>query len=270
MLGMAKSMGSAMFGMQVGQGLAALAAEVISAGDVGIPLTSDGHAALLPANIGSFGSGLDVPDSEIMVFIALREAAHQRLFASVPWLRGRVQGAVEGYASGITVDPNRIEGAFSGIDPSNPEALQNALASGVFEQEDTEEQKAALLRLETLLALIEGWVDDVVDAAVADRLPSAERLRETLRRRRAIGGPAEKTFATLVGLELRPRRLREAALFWQTLRDDKGIEGRDSIWEHPDLLPNGEDLGDVPGFFSREKLMDFNASDFEDKPSQDD
>jgi putative hydrolase len=270
MLGMAKSMGSAMFGMQVGQGLAALAAEVISAGDVGIPLTSDGHAALIPTNITTFGSGIDVPDSEIMVFVALREAAHQRLFTSVPWLRGRVQGAVEGYAVGIKVDPSRIEGAFGGIDPSNPEALQNALASGVFEQEDTAEQKAALLRLETLLALIEGWVDDVVDAAVSDRLPSAERLRETLRRRRAIGGPAEKTFATLVGLELRPRRLREAALFWQTLREDKGIEGRDAIWEHPDLLPNGEDLSDVPEFFSREKLMDFNASDFEDKPQQED
>lgn len=265
-MGMAKSLGSAMFGMQVGQGLAALATEVVSAGDIGIPLTTDGRACLIPSNIKVFSNGLDLPDSEVMVFIALREAAHQRLFAHVPWLRARVQGAIEAYTNGIRVDQDRIEGAMTGIDMSNPDALQEALASGVFQQEDTEEQKAALVQLETLLALVEGWVDNVVDAAVADRLPAHERLRETLRRRRATGGPAEKTFATLVGLELRPRRLREAAQFWQHLRENEGIEGRDAIWEHPDLLPNGEDLEDVAGYFERGAAIDFNASDFENPP----
>ena len=71
-------------------------------------------------------------------------------------------------------------------------------------------QQAALGRLETLLALIEGWVEVVVSAAVGDRLPGAAALDETLRRRRASGGPAEQTFATLVGLERRPRRVRPA------------------------------------------------------------
>lgn len=263
LMGMARAMGSAMFGMQVGQGLAALAGDVVSAGDVGIPLTSDGHASLLPENIRAFSEGLDVADGDVLVFIALREAAHQRLFAHVPWLRARVEGALEAYAKGIRVDKDRIEGALAGVDMQNPEALQEALASGVFEPEDTPEQKAALARLETLLALVEGWVDDVVDAAVADRLPSYDRLRETLRRRRATGGPAEKTFATLVGLELRPRRLREAAQYWETLRTTKGVEGRDAMWAHPDLLPTGDDLEDVQAFLTASALTDFDASDFE-------
>src|SRR4029079_12789298 len=99
------------------------------------------------------------------------------------------------------------------------------------------EQKQALDRLETLLALIEGWVQVVVAAAVGDRLPGAGALAETLRRRRATGGPAEQTFATLVGLELRPRKLREAATLWQRLTDDAGIDARDGVWAHPDLLP---------------------------------
>ena len=265
-VGMAKMMGSAMFGMQVGQGLAALATEVVSASDVGIPLTSDGHASLIPGNIKAFSEGLDLPDADVLVFLALREAAHERLFAHVPWLRGRVEGALEGYASGIKVDRDRIENAIAGVDLQNPDALQEALGSGVFEPEDTEEQKASLVRLETLLALIEGWVEDVVDGAVADRLPSYDRLRETLRRRRAIGGPAEKTFATLVGLELRPRRMREAAELWQQLRERSGIEARDALWAHPDLLPNGEDLEDIDGFLTGSALTDLNASDFEDKP----
>lgn len=262
LMGMAKAMGSAMFGMQVGQGLAALASEVVSSSDVGIPLTSDGHSALVPANVKAFGEGLGLPESDVLVYLALRESAHQRLFAHVPWLRARAEGAMEAYARGVKIDQSRIEAALADVDMQNPQALQDAMASGVFEPEDTEEQKAALARLETLLALIEGWVDDVVDAAAADRLPSYGQLRETLRRRRAIGGPAEKTFATLVGLELRPRRLREAAELWRRLREEQGVEARDQLWGHPDLLPSGDDLDDIDGFLSRSVGIDM--SELED------
>ena len=71
-----------------------------------------------------------------------------------------------------------------------------------------------------MLALVEGWVGTVVDGAAEGKLPSSAALSETVRRRRATGGPAEQTFATLVGLELRPRRLREAAALWQALEAD--------------------------------------------------
>ena len=121
----------------------------------------------------------------------------------------------------------------------------------MFEPEDTPEQQAALARLETLLALVEGWVDTVVTAA-ASALPSAPALQETVRRARATGGPAEQTFATLVGLELRPRRLREAATLWAELLATRGIDGRDAIWEHAELLPTADDLDDPAGFAARD------------------
>ncbi len=242
LMGMAKQMGATMFSSQVAQALAALAGEVVSAGDVGIPLTSDGRPALLPGNARAFGAGLDVPERDVLLYLALREAAHQRLFAHVGWLRSRLESAVEEYARGITVDTERITSAVEQADLSNPENLQEILGSGVLVPEDSPEQRAALERLETLLALVEGWVDAVVTAAAADRLPNIAKLQEALRRRRAAGGPAEKTFATLVGLELRPRRLREAAALWAALAESRGQEGRDQVWAHPDLLPTTEDL----------------------------
>ena len=110
-----------------------------------------------------------------------------------------------------------------------------------------------MAELETLLALVEGWVDTVVAEAVGDRLPGAPALRETLRRRRATGGPAEQTFATLIGLELRPRRLRAAADLWREIGAARGTDGRDALWAHPDLLPTGKDLDDPSGFVDRDK-----------------
>jgi putative hydrolase len=251
MLGMMRQLGGAMFGAQVGQGLGALAGEVVGSTDVGLPLGPAGRAVLLPAGVTRFGEGLSVPPDEVRVYLALRECAHQRLFAHVPWLKARLFGAIEDYARGIKVDTGMLEEAMRSVDPSNPEAIQEALQSGMFEPEDTPEQKAALARLETLLALVEGWVDSVVTTA-ATALPSAPALRETVRRARATGGPAEQTFATLVGLELRPRRLREAAALWGELLATRGVDGRDAVWEHAELLPTADDLDDPAGFASRD------------------
>ncbi|WP_232660357.1 zinc-dependent metalloprotease [Pseudonocardia sp. TRM90224] len=256
MLAMLGQMGGLAFGSQLGNGLAQLAAEVLTSTDIGIPVGPDRVAALMPENVEKFTKDLGRPASEVMIFLAAREAAHQRLFAHVPWLKERLIGAVEAYASGIKVDSSRIEELARGIDPSNPAAIEEAMQTGMFEPETTPEQKAALARLETMLALIEGWVDAVVAEAVGERLPGAEALRETLRRRRASGGPAEQTFATVVGLELRPRRLRAAAELWRLLGEQRGIAGRDAIWAHPDLIPSADDLEDPAAFVSRAELGD--------------
>jgi putative hydrolase len=260
---MLRQIGGAMIGSQTGTAVGELAREVIGSADIGLPLGPEGTAALLPAGVAEFGQGLSVDPAEVRLFLALREAAHQRLFAHVPWLRAHLLGAVEQYASGITVDLARLQEAIPDVDITNPEALRDALAGeGLFRPEDTPAQKAALTRLETALALVEGWVATVVSAAARDRLTHADALAEAVRRRRATGGPAERTFATLVGLELRPRRLREAAAIWQGLTEARGIDARDALWAHPDLLPAADDLENPDAFVHGE--ADLDISDLED------
>ena len=249
--GIMNQIGGVMFGAQVGQGLGGLAREVVSSTDIGIPLGPTGLAALVPQNVALFGEGLERPADEVRLYLALREAAHQRLFGHVPWLRQRLLDTVESYAHGITLDMEAIESAVQGVDPMNPESVQEAMTGGLFSPKQTPEQEAALRRLETLLALVEGWVDAVVAAAAGERMAGADALREASRRRRATGGPAEQTFATLVGLELRPRRLREAAALWWSVTEKRGVSGRDAIWSHPDLLPTADDLDDPLGFGER-------------------
>ena len=269
MQSMVATLGGALFGGQLGQALGSLAAEVLSAGDIGLPLGPAGTAALLPANIAIYGDGLQLPADEVRLYVALREAAHQRLFGHVPWLRGHVLTAVEAYAAGIRVNRDAIEEAMGRFDPGNPESMQDLSVEGIFTPDDTPQQQSALARLETALALVEGWVCHVVDSAAGDRLPDVARLAEAFRRRRAAGGPAEQTFAALVGLELRPRRLREAAALWAALTEHRGIGGRDALWGHPDLLPGNDDFAD-PDTFARSELDlgDLDLSDL-DKPGPD-
>ena len=242
----------ALYANQAGSGLGQLAGEVLSVSDIGVPLTEPGRAALLPANVAPFAEGLGVSEDDVLLFLALREAAHQRLFAGVPWLRDHVIDAVRQYATGVEINldaiQQRVQEQLQGLDMSNPEELQKAFETGMFELPESPQQKAALEKLEIVLALVEGWVDEVVGLATAERMPSAAKLQEAVRRRRAAGGPAEQTFATLVGLELRPRRLRDAATLWGSLRTRQGIEARDGVWMSPKLLPTAKDLDDPLGF----------------------
>jgi putative hydrolase len=260
---MMRQLGGAMLGGQIGTAIGELAGDMASSTDIGLPLAAEGTAALLPAGVTRFGEGLSVEISEVRLFLALREAAHHRLFGHVPWLRQHLLGAVEAYAAGITVDVNKLRDTLPELDMTNPEeSLRSALSGeGLLRPEDTPQQKLALARLETALALVEGWVATVVSVAAESRLVHSAALAEAIRRRRASGGPAERTFATLVGLELRPRMLREATALWTGVTQARGTDGRDALWAHPDLLPTSDDLENPDVFLSG--TTDLDISDLE-------
>ncbi len=265
LMSMMSQMGGMAFGSQLGQALGRLSREVLTSTDIGLPLGPKGLAALMPNAIESLGAGLEQPRSEILTFLAAREAAHHRLFSHVPWLASQLLGAVEAYARGMKIDMTGIEELARDFNPaslSDPAAIEQLLNEGVFEPKATPEQTQALERLETLLALIEGWVQTVVTAALGDRIPGATALGEMLRRRRATGGPAEQTFATLVGLELRPRKLREAAALWERLTQAVGVDARDAVWQHPDLLPQADDLDEPAAFI--DQVISGNSSEIDE------
>lgn len=243
---MIRGVGGALFAMQLGQVVGNLAQEVISGGDAGIPLfTGEGRegGTLLPENLLAFAEGLEQPESEILLFLAVRELAHARLFRHSKWLRLHLLTAITEYAKGIEIDTDHLEEIAHEIDPSHPEQIQDLLRSGSLIPPRSPRQEAAHQRLETMLALIDGWVD-VVTHEATQRLPASAALGEMIRRRRAAGGPSERAFSTLVGLELRPRKLREAAAMWQLVLEKGGSSARDGLWEHPDLLPTAEEIED--------------------------
>ncbi|RNI21082.1 zinc-dependent metalloprotease [Flexivirga caeni] len=251
-------MSAGMFGAQIGQAVGALAGDLVSGSEIGLPLT-DG-VAMLPANVSDFAEGLEIDGGEVNLYLAVREAARARLFAGVPWLGAALIAAVQSYAGDISIDTEGIERAISDADPSDPAAMQEALQGSLFSAEPSEAQQRALAHMETLLALVEGWVDVVTNEATGQHLPHTAQLSEAVRRRRASGGPAERVFASLVGLELRPRRLRDAAQVFTALSDAMGQQARDGAWKHPDFAPTADDLDDPQAYVRRRQSPDEQAA----------
>ena len=245
-----RSLGGTLFAMQLGQVVGALSTEALSGGDIGIPLIADGQAAILPQNAIAFAESIEQPVDQVQLWVSTRELAHARLFRHARWLGLQLVTAVRDYARGISIDFEALEDIAADLDLRDPQALRDAFQSGRLIPPRTEAQQQALGRLETTLALVEGWVD-VVTTAAARRLPAASAVAEAVRRRRAAGGPAERALSALVGLELRPRRLREAAAMWQAVTDAVGASGRDALWSHPDVMPTAADIDDPAALIAR-------------------
>ena len=253
-----------MIATQLGQSIGALATEVTGAHDVGLPLLDPAKPLVIPENIEKWSTDLEIPKSEVFIYHALREGAVARLFAHNPWLVSYIQSAIVEYGKGIHIDIDAIQrqaqGAFENMQENmqegagNEEAISFALDNGIFTPEESPAQKSALLKLKTVLALIDGWTDEVTALAAGDRIPSIEQLRETHRRRRAASAPAQVLFSSMLGLQVSPKLTREASSFWRKIREVKSVGERDQIWSG--LLPTADDLLDPEKFVASTSIPD--------------
>ena len=216
--------------------LGALAGEVLTASDIGLPAR--------PGRQGRAGAGQRRrlrrgprrrPRTTCCSTSRCARPPTSGCSPHVPWLREHLIGAVERlrprHRAIDIVQASRRRCAAS--TRPTPRRCRSARGRALRARSRRPQQEAALERLETTLALVEGWVDEVVGQATAERMPAAAKLQEAIRRRRAAGGPAEETFAALVGLELRPRRLRDASTLWGSLRTRQGTEARDARLDAP-------------------------------------
>ena len=267
---------------QLGQSLGALAIGLTGSQDAAVPLFEKSGAHLIPQNITAWGAGLEIPDQEILIYMALREVAAQRLFAHTPWLSDYIRDLIESYGRGITVDIESIqreaENAMSSgeLDINNPESITMAINQGMFQPEQSATQTAALAKLEMTFALIEGWIDHVVHLSAQDRLPSLAALEESYRRSRIESAPTQQLFAMLLGLQVSPRLTRECAHFWNEIyamsksetngaetngaqtndAESRGVTIRDHRWEDSALLPTAEDISDPAKFLASTTVPD--------------
>lgn len=262
--GLLRTFIGSMIATQLGQAIGAISASATGAHDVGLPLLEPAQPVLIPENIELWSKDLEIPKTEIYIFHALREAAIARLFAHNPWIVSYIRSAIVDYGRGIHIDMDAIqrqaEELMSNFDPAqqNPESGENtfsiALNNGVFTPEETPAQRAALSKLETALALVDGWADEVAALAAGERLPALTSLREIFRRQRATSAPSQQLFKSLLGLQVSPRLAREASAFWQKARELKDISARDQIWSG--ILPSAEELLDPEKFLKSAEIPD--------------
>ena len=155
--------GAAIFAMQLGQAIGKLATQTISATEIGIPIS--GKAGLISQNVADFLEDLETPKSEVLIYLAIREVAIQSLYAANRWLREGITTQVREFAAGLKVELSGLEELVEQVDPNDPESINRVMEATAMMTSRTEEQETALVRIETTLALIDGWADHVSQEA---------------------------------------------------------------------------------------------------------
>lgn len=236
-------------GIQIGTVAGHLSQQLLATYDLGVPTIDPHMVATVGVNARTFASDYDFDQTELLYWIALREAAHRRQFVAVPWLRGLVADLVGRFAAEAEFDPTGLMDQLGGlgIDPAqglgDPDALREALEQpGAFRIEPTAAQQAVLADLQALISFTLAWVDTVVATAGSSRLTSLPRIEEAVLRRRAEEGPGERFLEQLVGLTLRPADVRAGRAFCSAVIEARGQEGLDRAWQRPEHLPGPDEL----------------------------
>ena len=258
---MMRSSASLIYRDRLKRELSQVAGDILTGTEIGVNLLSSNDVVVLPANVAQFTRDLDASDRDVTLYLLLREAARQRLFHGVGWLSPQIAALLNHYAREIEIDFDAIGRQFQ---PENLEnlsieqvvAVGESVRGSFFQPASTPTQVEILERLEVLLALVEGWVDHVVTKATASWMPNAPQLEEVIHRRRASNAPVSGVFAELLGLDLRPRLVRDAKNLWAAVEHHRGLEGRDAVWGHPDLLPMKDHLADPLSFASAQEAAE--------------
>ena len=106
--GLMKSAGSVMFAMQMGQALGRMAEEVLSAGDIGLPIFKEPRPAFVAQNLAQLVDSLEEESDQVYFYFVIRELAHARLFKQSKWLRDYTVNLITSYAREISIDNTRI------------------------------------------------------------------------------------------------------------------------------------------------------------------
>ena len=96
--------------------------------------------------------------------------------------------------------------------------------------------------MQSVMSLIEGHAEHVMDAVGEDVLPSLPSLREAMNRRRSQKGLPWKVLERLLGLEMKMRQYEVGRRFCDEVVRDGGPQTLALVWRGPDSLPSAAEL----------------------------
>jgi coenzyme F420 biosynthesis associated uncharacterized protein len=211
-----------------------------------------------PARLLFVGPNLDeaaremrADEDELLSWVALHEVTHALQFGGVPWLRGHLAGLLRLLLDSLEVafEPSRVLRLPSRADLR---ALADAIAAGDLLSVVTgPEQRALIERLQSVMAVLEGHAEHVMDAVGTQLLPSLARLREAMSRRRQAQSVISRLLQRLLGLDLKLQQYELGKRFCDAVVEAGGVEALNRVWVAPDALPTMAELEDPPAWMRR-------------------
>jgi coenzyme F420 biosynthesis associated uncharacterized protein len=241
-------LGPLIFGLEVGFLMGFLSRRVLGQYDLCLPRGDLNRLWFVYPNIAEVQASLELDPRQFRMWLALHEVTHQLEFAAIPWVRDHFTGLVERFIDAAEIDSGEAMSRLQSL--GDPEQLSHLMShpEELLPMLITPPQQEMAREIETLMALLEGYTEWVMDQIGSEMLPEFSKIREGLNRRRAERSSVERLLEGLLGIDLKPAQYRQGERF---VRAVSGAGQLPKLWESPATLPTPAELGEPTKWLSR-------------------
>ncbi len=197
---------------------------------------------LLAPNLAQAASNLGLDREEFTAWVAIHEVTHAVQFGGAPWLREHLGGLLRELIDGMQVKLG-LDRVLRVPDASDLRTLVERLRGGELLRLGLGEDRWALVeRMQATMSLIEGHAEHVMDAVGAQELPTMERMRSAMNRRRRERGWPWRILERLLGLEMKLRQYEVGRSFCDEVVARAGPSALTVAWRSAEMLPSMSEL----------------------------
>jgi coenzyme F420 biosynthesis associated uncharacterized protein len=232
-----------LLGAQVGAVTGVLSQRVLGQYDIALlDAERPPRLLLLAPNIAQAARNLQLDRDEFTAWVAIHEVTHAVQFGGAPWLREHLGAMLRELLDGMQVGV-RLGGLATLPSAADLRSLAARIRAGELLRLGLGEERWALVdRMQASMSLIEGHAEHVMDAVGAEVLPSLDRMRTAMRRRRRNRAWPWRIVERLLGLEMKMRQYELGRAFCDEVVEAAGPPGLTRAWESPAMLPTTAEL----------------------------
>ena len=259
------AVGSRVTGMQAGLILAYLAGRVLGQYELFLPPDPDapdseapaGRLTLVAPNIVMVERELGVDPHDFRRWVCLHEETHRTQFTAVPWLRPYVQQQMTEFLLASDLDPASILDRLRSAAEAVAGAVRKGGGESLIEAIQSPRQREILDRLTSVMTLVEGHGDYVMDAVGPAVVPSVAQIRERFTARRSTGGRMEQAIRKILGIDLKMKQYEQGSRFVKAIVEQAGMATFNKVWTSPETLPTKAEIASPQAWLDR---VDGNAA----------
>lgn len=254
-----------MVNMTTGSMVGHLGSGAIGTYDLPLPRPGNDELLVVVSNLDEFGNEWSLDKEELRMWIALSEVAHHAVL-SVPHVAKAMSAVLGRYTNAFRNDPTMMNEAFDGLgelgDLSDLAGLQARIQEAfgdpmaMLGSMRSPEQEAILPELDTLVAVVVGYVDHIMDEVGTKLISNYAMLTEALRRRRVTTADSDRFVQRLLGLDLDQEHYERGRTFIDGIVERSDRDALSRLWQSEEALPTPTELTS-PGLWLSRMDIDF-------------
>jgi Uncharacterized conserved protein len=207
---------------------------------------------LIVPNIEAFATDWSIPAADLRLWVCLHELTHHSVL-SVPHVGETLTDLLTSHAGAFRNDPSELEQHLGDIDPmAGPDAiaqlqqiLDPEMVLGAVRSPD---QDVLQPRIESLVSVIIGYVDHVMDEIGGRLIATYPMVTEALRRRRVETSSADRFVERILGLNLTQTQVDRGSAFIAGVVERAGPDALERLWARESHLPTPNEV-EAPGLW---------------------